>query len=127
MGLYGDDQMENLGRLRLMLNQVARMVVDTGIHAKGWSREEAAAYFEEATGRPTPARQMNRYVALPGQAVSYDFGYITILALRQQAMEQLGDQFDIKEFHDVILGSGPMPVGFLERVVNQWIETKQLP
>ena len=124
MGLYGGDQMENLGRLRLMLNQVARMVVETGIHAKHWTREEAAAYFEAATGRPTSARQMNRYVALPGQAVSYDFGYITILGLRQQAMDQLGDQFDIKEFHDVILGSGPMPVGFLERVVNEWIQSK---
>jgi len=124
MGLYGDDQMENLGRLRLMLNQVARMVVDTGIHAKGWTREEAAAYFEQATGRSSSARQMNRYVALPGQAVSYDFGYITILKLRQQAMEQLGEKFDIREFHDAILGSGPMPAGFLERVVDEWIRSR---
>jgi uncharacterized protein (DUF885 family) len=127
MGLYGGDQMENLGRLRLMLNQVARMVVDTGIHDMGWTREDAAAYFEDATGRPTSARQMNRYVALPGQAVSYDFGYITILNLRQQAMDQLGNQFDIKEFHDVILGNGPMPVGFLPRVVDEWIEAKPSP
>jgi len=124
MGLYGDDQMENLGRLRLMLNQVARMVVDTGIHAKGWTREEAAAYFEQATRRSSSTRQMNRYVALPGQAVSYDFGYITILNLRQQAMEQLGEKFDIREFHDVILGSGPMPAGFLERVVDEWIRSR---
>jgi len=125
MGLYGEGhQLENLGRLRLMLNQMARMVVDTGIHAKGWTREEAAAYLESATGRPTSARQMNRFVALPGQAVSYNFGLITILELRQSAMDQLGSQFDIREFHDVILGNGPMPVGFLKRVVRGWVQSK---
>lgn len=125
MGLYEDDAMSNLSRLRLMLNQVARMVVDTGIHAKGWSRAEAAAYFTEATGRPSSVRQMNRYVALPGQAVSYNFGMLTILRLRQQAMDQLGQQFDIKEFHDIVLRNGALPLNILEQVVNDWLSAKR--
>ncbi len=125
MGLYGGDSWKLLGTQLLLLNQAARMVVDTGIHGLSWTRAEAAAYFEEATGRPTQPGQMNRFVALPGQAVSYDFGAYTILHLREQAMDALGAQFDLGAFHDQILGSGPVPVGFLEGIIEDWIATNR--
>jgi uncharacterized protein (DUF885 family) len=121
MGLYGDDHWKILDTLRLLLNQAVRMVIDTGIHSLGWTRAQAAAYYTEATGRPATPEQMNRYVALPGQAVSYGFGAYTILKLRQEAMEQLGAHFDLAEFHDQILGAGPVPTGFLEKIVMDWI------
>jgi uncharacterized protein (DUF885 family) len=125
MGLYEGNPMEDLGRLRLMLHQVARMVVDTGIHAKRWTREQAATYLEQATGVPASARQMNRYVAVPGQAIGFNYGALTILELRQRARDQLGERFDIKQFHDVVLGNGPMPIGLLEQVVEDWIEAQR--
>jgi uncharacterized protein (DUF885 family) len=124
MGLYEDDHWKILDTLRLLLNQAVRMVIDTGIHALGWTRIQAAAYYTEVTGRPATPEQMNRYVALPGQAVSYGFGAYTILKLRQEAMEQLGPRFDLKAFHDQILGNGPVPTGFLEKIVTDWISSQ---
>jgi uncharacterized protein (DUF885 family) len=125
MGLYEDDPLGNLGRLDLELARAARLVIDTGIHAKGWSRQEAAAYYAEATGRPTSPSAMDRYVILPGQGCGYTIGLLKILDLRQQAMARLGGRFDIKEFHNVILGNGPMPLEILERVVDDWIATTE--
>jgi uncharacterized protein (DUF885 family) len=122
MGLYKDDPLGNLGRLQFDLSRAARLVVDTGIHAKGWTREEAAAYYEEATGRPASPSSMNRYIILPGQGCGYTIGLLKLLELRQRAMDQLGAKFDIKEFHNVILGNGPMPFDILEQVVDDWIE-----
>jgi uncharacterized protein (DUF885 family) len=121
MGLYEDDPLGNLGRLGMELSRAARLVIDTGIHAKGWSRQEAAAYYEQATGRPASPAAMNRYVILPGQGCGYTNGLLKILELRQQAMDRLGDEFDIREFHSVILGSGPLPLEILARVVEDWI------
>ena len=86
--------------------------------------EEAATYLEEATGVPTVARQMNRYAAAPAQAIGFNYGMLRILELRQEANEQLGDQFDIRQFHDVVLGRGQMPIGLLEQVVEEWIESQ---
>jgi uncharacterized protein (DUF885 family) len=123
MGLYEGNPIEDLGRLRLMLHQVARVVVDTGIHDRRWTREQAASYLEQVTGVPASARQMNRYVAIPAQAIGFNYGALSILALRERARERLGDRFDIKQFHDTVLGSGPMPIGLLERVVDDWIES----
>jgi uncharacterized protein (DUF885 family) len=123
MGLYENDPLANLGRLGFELSRAARLVIDTGIHAKGWTRQEAAAYYEEATGRPTSPSAMNRYVILPGQGCGYTIGLLKILELRQRAMDRLGDGFDIKAFHNVILGHGPMPLEILERNVDDWIET----
>jgi uncharacterized protein (DUF885 family) len=121
MGLYADDPMGNLGRLRLQLYRTARLVVDTGIHARGWTWEEAAAYMEEATGAPHDARQLIRYASVPGQSCGYDIGLIKILELRRRAMDQPGAEFDIKAFHNVILGHGPLPLDILERIVEQWL------
>ncbi|MEJ2736700.1 MAG: DUF885 domain-containing protein [Anaerolineae bacterium] len=125
MGLYEDDPLGNLGRLGFELSRAARLVIDTGIHAKGWTRQEAAAYYEEATGRPASPSSMNRYVILPGQGCGYTIGLLKILDLRQQAMDRLGDKFDIKEFHDAILGHGPVPLEILERAVEDWIAANE--
>jgi uncharacterized protein (DUF885 family) len=125
MDLYENDPLGNLGRLGFELSRAARLVVDTGIHDKGWSREEAAAYYEEATGRPTNPSSMHRYIILPGQGCGYTIGLLKILDLRQQAMDRLGEGFDIKEFHNVILGNGPMPLEILERVVEDWIAANE--
>jgi uncharacterized protein (DUF885 family) len=121
MGLYEGDPLGNLGRLQFELSRAARLVVDTGMHAKGWSREEAAAYYTEATGSPASPESMDRYVILPGQGCGYTVGMLKILELRQRAMDELGAAFDIKAFHDVVLGHGPLPLSILERVVDAWI------
>ncbi|MFN2225144.1 MAG: DUF885 domain-containing protein, partial [Anaerolineae bacterium] len=121
MGLYEDDPPGNLGRLGFELSRAARLVIDTGIHAKGWTRQEAADYYEEATGRPANPSAMDRYVILPGQGCGYTVGLLEILALRQRAMDRLGDGFDIQAFHDVILGNGPLPLEILAQVVEDWI------
>jgi uncharacterized protein (DUF885 family) len=124
MGLYENDPSGNLGRLLLEHSRAARLVIDTGIHAKHWTRREAAAYYEEATGRPANPSSMDRYVILPGQGCGYTIGLLEILELRQRAMDRLGDEFDIKAFHNVILGNGSMPLEILERVVDDWIEAE---
>ena len=124
MGLYETDPLGNLGRLQFDLSRAARLVVDTGIHAKGWSRAAAAAYWEEATGQPAGPAAMNRFIILPGQGCGYTVGMLEIVELRQRAMDRIGDEFDIKEFHTTILSHGSMPLELLERVVNEWIESK---
>ncbi len=124
MGLYDDDPWGNMGRLLLEHSRAARLVIDTGIHAKGWSRHEAASYYSEVTGRPASSDAMDRYVILPGQGCGYTIGLLKILELRQAAMDQLGDAFDIREFHDVILGNGSVPLEILEEIVMDWIATR---
>jgi uncharacterized protein (DUF885 family) len=123
LGVYEDDPYGNIGRLRLELLRAARLVVDTGIHAKRWTREQARAYLEENVGGWT--HEVERYVAWPAQATGYKIGMIKILELRQRAMDQLGDRFDIKEFHNVVLGNGILPLELLERLVNEYIESEQ--
>jgi uncharacterized protein (DUF885 family) len=122
MGLYATDPMGNLGRLFLEHSRAVRLVLDTGIHAKGWTRQQAAAYYEQATGRPTGSAAMDRYVILPGQGCGYTIGLLTILDLRQMAEERLGVAFDIRVFHNVILGNGSLPLDILQQVVEDWIE-----
>ena len=124
MGLYEDDPLGNLGRLDFELARAARLVVDTGIHALGWTRQDAADYYEEATGRPAHPVAMNRYVVLPGQGCGYTIGMLKILELRQRAMDQLGEIFDLKAFHNLILGQGSLPLEILDRVVEEWIENQ---
>jgi len=126
MGLYDDDPYGNIGRLHLELLRAVRLVTDTGIHAMRWGREEAKAYMNQALGDPSGrwSHEVDRYIVLPAQATGYKIGMLTILELRQDAMEALGDQFDIKEFHTVILGNGSMPLEILERVVQDYIDTK---
>ena len=121
MGLYEGDPLANLGRIRLRLIRTVRMVVDTGIHAKGWSLDEAAEYIREATGMAQSRAHLTRYLVNPGYACGYNVGGLKILEMRQRAREQLGDRFDIKEFHNTVLGHGILPIGVLEGVVDDWL------
>jgi uncharacterized protein (DUF885 family) len=125
MGLYADDPLANLGRLRLHLLRAVRSVVDTGIHSKGWTFDQAAAYLEDVTGMPQDRSLLTRYIMNPGYPNGYNIGVMKIFELRQRAMDVLGGEFDIREFHDAILGHGVLPIGTLERVVDEWIAGQQ--
>ncbi|CAN5592755.1 hypothetical protein BH10ACT3_BH10ACT3_09290 [soil metagenome] len=122
MGLYSDD-VARLGMLTADSWRSARLVVDTGLHALGWSRQQALDYFEQYT--PVPADQVagevDRYLAIPGQALSYKVGQIEIQRLRADAEERLGDAFDIRAFHDVVLDSGAVTLPVLGELVETWI------
>ncbi len=124
MGLYQNDPYGNLGRLEFKILRAARLVVETGIHTRGWSLEQATSYISAATGRPTPPSEATRYIIEPGQGCSYYIGFLKIIELRQRAMDQLGDRFDIREFHNVLLKHGQMPLSVMERVVDDWIASK---
>ena len=124
MGLYEGEALANLSRIRLNLFRTVRAVVDTGIHAKGWTLDKAAFYLEEMTGMPQSGEMLTRYLVNPGYTASYTVGKLTLLELRQQAREALGDQFDIKEFHNVVLSNGVLPISVLESVVEDWIADK---
>jgi uncharacterized protein (DUF885 family) len=126
LGLYKNDIFGDLGRLQAEAFRAARLVVDTGIHAKYWNFDQAVDFMVENTGMPEYSMQgeVSRYISLPGQATAYYIGYTKILELRQRAMDQLGDQFDLKEFHNLLLGSGAMPLDILEQVMNNYIQSK---
>jgi uncharacterized protein (DUF885 family) len=100
------------------------MVIDTGIHDKGWTYDEAVDFMIENTGeiRPVAEYEVARYIVVPGQATSYMVGMLKILELRQGAMDALGDAFEIKEFHDLVLGSGSVPLEILEQIVDTYIK-----
>lgn len=127
IGLYEDDPYGNLGRLQMELFRAARLVVDTGIHAKGWSYQEAVDYMVENTGLPPQWVQfeVSRYTLWPGQATSYKIGQIKMNELRDLAMHELGDDFDLREFHNVVLQNGAMPLSILEMVVLDYIEANK--
>ncbi|KLI64922.1 DUF885 domain-containing protein [Aurantiacibacter marinus] len=126
MGGYEDPYSE-LGRLQSEMWRAIRLVVDTGIHAKGWTEDEAVAYCLENSSNPeTTARsEVQRYFVLPGQATSYKIGQIRIQQLRARAAEALGDDFDIRGFHDTVLGGGMMPLSILEQRIDSWIASEQ--
>jgi uncharacterized protein (DUF885 family) len=127
MGLYDKDPYGDLGRLRDELFRGVRLVVDTGMHEKGWSREQAIKYMVDA-GAATPddaESEIERYVVWPGQALSYKIGMLKILELRERAKTALGDKFDIRKFHDAVLLDGGLPLGVLETRVNAWIEAQK--
>lgn len=123
MGLYKDDPYGNLGRLQAELFRAVRLVVDTGIHAKHWSREQAITYMQTTTGMAESdvTAEVERYVVWPGQACAYKLGMKTILDLREAAKQRLGKKFDIKAFHAVVLDNGAMPLWMLRRNVGGWI------
>ena len=108
------------------LFRAARLVVDTGIHRKKWTRDQALAYFKENTPNPVGdnKKEIERYIVWPSQATGYKIGMIKILELREKAKKKLGLTFDIREFHDVVLTSGPVPMDILEEMVNTWVEAK---
>lgn len=125
-GTY-QDPLSEFGRLGSEMWRAIRLVVDTGLHAKGWSEEEAITYFKEnsaITGEQAQS-EVRRYLTLPGQATGYKIGMLKIQELRALAEKQLGDKFDIKAFHDVILGGGALPMVILERKVKAWITSQK--
>ena len=123
IGMYKDDPWGDLGRLQAELLRAARLVVDTGLHAKGWSREQAISYMVTTTGRPEAdvTTEVERYMALPGQACAYKVGELKILELREKARTALGAKFNLKDFHAVVLENGGVPLTVLEQLVNEWI------
>ncbi|MBA6415968.1 DUF885 domain-containing protein [Colwellia sp. 6M3] len=127
MGAYQDD-FSDFGRLVNEMWRAVRLVVDTGLHTKGWTEEQAIAYFKEKTPIAEEAilSEVRRYLVLPGQATSYKIGMLKILALRESAKQALGERFDIRSFHDTVLGGGAMPLAILERRVNDWVSS-QMP
>ncbi len=127
MGMYADDPLGDLGRLQAEIFRAVRLVVDTGMHAKKWSREEAIVYMIEKTGNTEDevTREIERYVVWPGQATAYKTGQLAILKLRKRAEDALGDTFNLRDFHELILMNGAMPLGILEETVDAWIEQKK--
>ncbi|WP_233998100.1 DUF885 family protein [Erythrobacter sp. QSSC1-22B] len=122
MGFYTDPY-SDFGRLGMELWRAARLVVDTGLHHKRWSREEAIQYLTDNTPNPDGdiRKAIERYIVYPGQATAYMIGKLKIMELRDRARTQLGDRFDIRAFHDVILTSGPVPLSIMEENVDTWI------
>ncbi len=119
------DPLSDFGRLGSEMWRAIRLVVDTGIHSKGWTEEQALEFFMANSAAPEPqARsEVRRYMVIPGQATSYKIGMLKIQELRSDAEAALGDDFDIRGFHDTILGGGAMPLEILERRVDLWVES----
>ncbi len=123
MGLYENDPVDDLGRLQQELHRAVRLVVDTGMHAMGWSREQAIEYSLATEGNhiDEATSEIERYAVWPGQALGYKLGMLKILELRQRAQEQLGDRFDIRTFHDAVLENGALPLNLMEAKIDAWI------
>ena len=124
---YQKEPLDNLGRLRDEMFRAVRLVVDTGIHAKKWTREQAIEYMMANTGMPNAevVTEIERYFVMPGQALSYKVGMLKILELRERAKKTLGPKFNLREFHDEVLKNGSLPLTVLERVIDAWIATKR--
>ena len=127
MGMYQDNPLGDLGRLQAEIFRAVRLVVDTGMHAKRWSREKSIEYMLSKTGMTEAevTREIERYVVWPGQATAYKVGQLYMLRLRAMAEEQLGEAFDIREFHEMILLNGAMPLEILEESVISWIDSQK--
>ena len=128
MGLYKDD-LDEIGRITMELWRACRLVVDTGIHAKGWSRKQAIAYFVANTAltRDNIVREIDRYFVYPGQACAYQLGKNKILELRERAKTTLGARFDLRTYHDAVLQNGALPLPVLETVVGEWVRARAAP
>ncbi|SDK21833.1 Uncharacterized conserved protein, DUF885 familyt [Catalinimonas alkaloidigena] len=126
LGLY-EDPYQYFGMLSAEMHRAIRLVVDAGIHAKGWTREEAIQYSldHEAEPEESIVAEVERYMSWPGQALSYKVGQLKIRELRARAEETLGDQFDIREFHNQVLESGCLPLAVLEAKVDRWLDKKK--
>jgi len=124
---YEKQPLDNLGRLQAEMFRSVRLVVDTGLHSKHWTREQAVAYMREKTGMPETdvVAEIDRYMVMPGQALAYKVGMNTILRLREEAKKELGSKFDLRRFHDVVLTGGDMPMALLEQRVHAWIEEEK--
>ncbi|RUO41567.1 DUF885 domain-containing protein [Pseudidiomarina aestuarii] len=126
LGFYNDDPYGDIGRLQAELFRAIRLVVDTGIHAKRWTREEAIDYMASNGGMTMSdvVSEIERYIVMPGQATSYKMGMLKFVELRAKARDTLGSRFDIRDFHDVILKNGSMPLPILERLIDNYIAEK---
>ena len=127
MGFYADPY-SDFGRLAMELWRACRLVVDTGIHAKKWTREEGIAYYTENTPNAEldVIKMVERHIVMPSQATAYKIGMLKILELRTKAKNALGDQFDIRDFHEVVIAQGAIPLNILEEFVNDYITSKQV-
>lgn len=126
IGMYSDPY-SDFGRLAMELWRACRLVVDTGIHAKKWTREEGITYYETNTpnAKSDAVKMVERHIVMASQATAYKIGMNKILELREQAKKQLGAAFDIREFHDVVLTNGALPLTVLEELVLEWVKTKE--
>lgn len=126
MGLYRD-RWQWVGRLSAEIWRAARLVIDTGLHAKGWTREQSIAYFLDNVpqGEVVAVQEVERYIAIPGQALSYKIGEIKLRELRGRAEKALGAKFDLRAFHDEVLAHGSVPLSVLEAAVDRWIATQR--
>jgi uncharacterized protein (DUF885 family) len=126
MGFY-QDPYNNFGRLTYEMWRAARLVVDTGMHSMGWSRQQAIDFLaaNTALSMHNVTTEIDRYISWPGQALSYKLGEITIKRLRLEAEQALGERFNIRDFHDVVLGNGSVPLAVLEQQVRNYIIQKQ--
>jgi uncharacterized protein (DUF885 family) len=126
IGLYKDPY-SRFGQLTYEMWRAIRLVVDTGMHSKGWTRDQAIRFFQQNTGKTQHdiEVEVDRYIAWPGQALAYKLGELKIKELRIYATQQLGDQFDLRDFHDQVLGAGPLPLSVLDARIRQWV-TEQL-
>lgn len=128
MGMYDNDSLGDLGRLQAELYRAIRLVVDTGLHYKRWTREQAIDYFHTTSGTSLSdvIPEIERYMAWPGQALGYKLGMLKFVELQQKASKVLGDKLDIRQFHDVILLPGARPMAMVEQDINEWIESQKV-
>jgi uncharacterized protein (DUF885 family) len=122
LGLYTDPT-DRFGQLASERFRAVRLVVDTGIHSMGWTREQAIAFFQEHAPQESLA-EVDRYISWPGQALAYKMGQLEIMKLRKEAQVKLGPKFDIREFHDVILRDGALPLELLDEQGRKYINSK---
>ena len=121
------DPYQRFGGLNDEMLRAMRLVVDSGIHAKGWTRDQAIQYMLDNSGmsRTEVVAEVERYIAIPGQALAYKIGQLTILRLRAEAERALGSRFDLKDFHAQVLMTGSLPMPVLERKIRDWIAARQ--
>jgi len=126
MGLYKDPY-QRFGALALEMLRACRLVVDTGLHSKGWTRSQAISYLADNTGYhpEVAAAEIDRYIVMPGQALGYKIGELRIKALRAKAAAAHGERFDLRRFHNAILDDGALPLTVLESRIDEWIENER--